>query len=84
MNSGAFTGEYNGKKRFVRFGTPGISDIIGIFRGRFLAVETKRKGKVATDLQKAFLERVEDMGGIAICVDSLDALIEFMKDYEKL
>lgn len=28
-NTGAFVGEYKGKRRFVRFGFPGLADIIG-------------------------------------------------------
>lgn len=78
MNTGAFTGEYKGKRRFIRFGTPGMSDIIGIYRGTFLAVETKRKGKKATELQEAFMSQVRQKGGMAFCVDDLDTLIRLM------
>lgn len=36
VNTGAVVSEYKGKKRFVRFGAPGVSDIVGIrsFRAR--------------------------------------------------
>lgn len=79
QNSGAFAGEYRGKKRFIRFGMPGISDIIGIYKGRFLAVETKRLGNKPTEQQEAFLAQVKKMGGISVWVSSLEQLIIFME-----
>lgn len=78
INTGAFPSEYKGRKRFIRFGVPGMSDIIGIYKGRFLAVEVKRPGNKPTDIQKSFLEDVRRLGGIATWVDSLDGLIQFM------
>lgn len=78
INTGAFQNEYKGKKRFIRFGVPGMSDIIGIYKGRFLAIEVKRPGNKPTDIQNSFLEDVLRLGGIATWVESLDGLIQFM------
>lgn len=51
--------------RFVRFGWPGCSDVLGQLRdGRFLAVEVKApKGKLRPE-QAVFLERINGAGGV--------------------
>jgi VRR-NUC domain len=69
QNAGAITGEYKGKKRFVRFQSEdGLSDIIGMLGdGRFLAVECKVKPNKPTPSQRAFLDNVAARGGFA-CV----------------
>lgn len=55
---------------------PGISDIIGCYKGRFFAIEIKTdKGKV-TDLQSNFLANVEAAGGIAFVARSVEDVIE--------
>lgn len=74
QNSGAFTGEYKGKKRFVQFnGIKGCSDILAVLPpcGRFLAVEAKRPGEKPTPHQSAFLASVEAMGGVAVVVSDV-------------
>lgn len=43
----------------------GSADIIGIKDGRFVAIEVKMPGKNPTKQQKAFLDTVSAMGGIA-------------------
>jgi hypothetical protein len=55
---------------------PGIADIIGIYRGKFLAIELKAPKGVLSDNQKVFLKRVLDEGGIAIVAKSLDDVID--------
>ncbi len=68
QNAGAVSGEYKGKRRFVRFsGAKGVSDIIGVLpSGRFIAVECKDgSNKVSADQQR-FLSAVEAHGGLAI------------------
>ena len=73
QNSGAMTGEYKGKRRFVKFQTQkGMSDIIGIWRGQFLAIEVKRKDGKATAQQNAFLDSVNHYGGIGFVARSID------------
>jgi len=42
----------------------GIADILGIYHGRFLAIEVKRPGIKASDNQQAFLDSVNEAGGI--------------------
>jgi hypothetical protein len=72
QNSGAF----RDGKRFVRFGWPGCSDVLGQLRdGRFLAVEVKAPGGRASDAQRLFLDRVRAAGGIAfIATNATDVI----------
>ena len=59
-----------GYRRFN--GLLGVSDILGVLpNGRFLAIEVKQPGKKPTVEQEAFLKRVNDLGGVGICVHSL-------------
>jgi len=57
----------------------GVSDIIGIYRGKFLAIEVKRPAAKLTMAQAKFLTRVEDHGGIAFVAKSLDDVIYKLK-----
>jgi hypothetical protein len=72
LNTGAGKLQYpNGDaSRFIRFGFPGLSDIIGMLRdGRFLAVECKLRPKKPSDDQRAFLDAVTGANGMAFWVD---------------
>lgn len=77
------TGAVKIGKRFIRYGTPGSSDIIGILPdGRFLAVECKReKGGRLSELQKAFLTAIQINGGVSIVARSVE---ELKKELEKV
>src|ERR1700683_4952276 len=74
MNTGAMQSEYNGKKRFMHFGTPGMADILAfpVIRLPIEGYATKRivptwieckapKGK-QSELQKSFQAQVEAEG----------------------
>lgn len=77
------TGAIKIGKRFIRYGTPGSSDILGIMPdGRFLAVECKReKGGRLSELQKAFLTAIKINGGVSIVARSVE---ELKKELEKV
>jgi hypothetical protein len=65
--------------RYVRFGAPGMSDITGQLKnGRRLEIEMKRPGKYATDVQAAFIAKVNKHGGLAFvahsCIEVMEAL----------
>lgn len=69
-----------GRTRLVRFGTPGVSDILGVLPGgRFLAIEVKRPGGKLSAEQAAFLSRVRMAGGLALVVTSLGELREGLR-----
>ena len=76
QNTGA--AEYadnTGRRRFVRYGKPGISDIIGVLPGgRFIAVECKAPGGRLSEHQTEFLKDIERMGGLAVIARSVEDL----------
>ena len=60
------TGAHKVDGRFIRYGWPGCSDLLGQLRdGRMLAVECKApKGRLRPE-QAMFLNRVRESGGVA-------------------
>ena len=85
QNQGAIPLKNGGYRRFV--GLRGVSDILGILPqrvdvvgegevrfGNLLAVEVKRPGEKPRPEQAAFLERVNELGGVGICVHSVAEL----------
>lgn len=63
-------GVYDAKRGVYRSGTTmrGVSDILGLHEGtgRMIAVEVKAGKDTTSDYQVAFLQRIENAGGIAI------------------
>lgn len=49
----------------------GVSDILGLYKGRFLAIEVKVPKKYPTPEQKEFIAQVNARGGIAFVARSL-------------
>ena len=65
---------------YVKFGVPGMSDILGILPdGRFLAAEAKPDPKkdLSAD-QYLFIERVKVQGGVGCMFRTLEELIEIV------
>lgn len=87
MNTGAVKVD----KRFLRFGTPGMADILafpvsGVDRlGNWcecivpIWIEVKAPKGVQSELQKSFQKRVETEGHSYILARDLDAVIEAMR-----
>lgn len=64
----------DGGTRYMPIGLKGKSDILGIYKGKFLAIEVKRpSGRLSLD-QELFLEEVKKHGGIAIIARSVEDL----------
>ncbi len=59
----------------------GISDIIGILNGRYLAIEVKRAGKIPSDKQQVFLNRVNAEGGIGLIARSVEDVMVQLRAY---
>ena len=62
-----------------QFSEPGIADLIGIYKGRYLAIEVKVPGRKATDKQQAFLDRVREEGGIGFVAWSVEDVMGVLK-----
>ena len=73
MNTGAYKPE--GSDRYIRYGTPGGADIIGLTRrGQFIAVEAKTARGKLSPLQEAFRQHIEAHNGLYVVCRSLDDL----------
>lgn len=77
INSGMILvdGRQRTKTRAYRGAPAGTSDIIACVGGHYLAIECKQAGNKPTDLQRDYLARVEEAGGISIVAYSLDDVI---------
>lgn len=75
-NSGVSTEtDKYGKKRMWRAGIKGICDIVGVYKGKFVGIEVKAKGKKASLDQQIFMNRVRECGGVAfVCDDDKEVL----------
>lgn len=60
------------RKRNSKYCINGVSDILGIWRGKPLAIEVKSKTGVLSENQKNFLIRFKASGGIGFMARSLD------------
>ncbi len=79
QNAGSFIVQNGrGKQRMIKVGQKGISDIIGCWRGRFLAIEVKSKSK-PTQFQLDFLYEINSRGGIGFVAYNLEDVIKLLK-----
>lgn len=61
------------------FSEKGSSDILGIYRGRFLALEVKSRRGTLRPEQKLFLDEMRRLGAIAGVVRSLQDAIDLLQ-----
>ena len=64
----------------------GISDLIGVYKGRFLAVEVKLPSnkKGTTKLQDWFLEKINQCGGIGVVAKSVEELAVALENHNNV
>lgn len=55
--------------------TPGIPDIIGIWKGQFLGIEVKTKSGKVSDVQAQKIEEIKKSGGLAFVARDLDDVV---------
>lgn len=60
------------RKRHSQYHLKGVSDILGIYEGKFLAIEVKSKTGRLSPEQVWFLAEVKAKGGIAFMARSID------------
>lgn len=66
-------------------GSAGVSDIIALYRGAFIAIEAKADAtKKPTELQKKFLRQVESNGGYALVIhkDNINELKDILESID--
>ena len=61
------------------YGASGVPDIIGCFKGRFLAIECKSDGNKPTELQKKHLSDISKAKGQALVIDETN--IDMLESY---
>ena len=59
----------------------GVPDIIGCYKGRFIAVEVKSTGNKPSKIQQSQLNAIKQAGGIAEVVTSLEQIHELVKEF---
>lgn len=78
--NGGLLGRADGGRMRCNFATRGTcSDLLGVYRGRFLALEVKRPGGRPTRGQVEFLQAVRAAGGVAAVVDSVAAVEQVLE-----
>ena len=81
------TGIYDTKKKVFRqsknkYAINGVSDILGVYKGRMLAIEVKAaKGKVSK-AQEDFINRVTNQGGIAFVARDIRDVVSTLKEFD--
>lgn len=79
-NTGAFSGEYKGKRWFARFGKKGAPDIVAVHRGLYIGIEVKRPGKPLSPEQEAFRCELESHKGIYVWATKLEDVQELFRN----
>lgn len=71
------------RKPVSKYSINGVSDILGIYNGRMLAIEVKTpKNTKRTESQNKFIEQITRLGGIAFYATSVNEVKEKLKSYE--
>ena len=61
------------KKQRNKYAINGVSDILGVYQSRFLAIEVKRPGNnKRTKEQDSFIQMIKSQGGIAFYATSIE------------
>jgi len=77
-------GFYDGT-RFRKHSSPysinGTSDILGVFDGKFIALEVKALNGRASAQQKIFIEKIHSCGGHSAVVNSVEQVKELFEEW---
>lgn len=81
------TGIYDPTKKCFRRATSpyqrnGVSDILGIYKTRMLAIEVKSPTGRLSPTQKLFLEEIERYGGIVIVARSIEDVKKALANFD--
>ena len=66
-----------GWRKQTGYNMPGMSDILGIFNGKFLAIEVKSPQRIkrVSETQQDFIDKVIEEGGIAFVAGSWEDVV---------
>jgi penicillin-binding protein-related factor A (putative recombinase) len=70
-----------GWRKQTGYNMPGMSDILGIFNKKFLAIEVKAPGRIknVSETQEDFIKKVKKNGGVAFVADSWEVVKKKLK-----
>ncbi len=76
-NSGAQVSEYNGKKRFFKYGATGSPDILAVEpkTGRLINIECKVGKNTMSDSQKQWKKEMEATGALYWLIYNIEELV---------
>lgn len=60
----------------------GVPDIVGVFKGRFVACETKMPGNEPSRIQQHRIKQIEAAGGRCVVAYSVEAAVELLEDID--
>jgi len=69
--------------RWIPQNKEGVADILGVYKGKALALEVKVKGNKPTVVQENFIANWRDAGGIGKIVYSLDEVVSLLNEIDK-
>ena len=61
----------------------GIPDIVGVYKGRFIACETKMPGNKPSAIQQHRISQIEAAGGLCVVAYSVEEAEELLKRLER-
>jgi hypothetical protein len=79
MNTGVQVAMHKERKRVIRYGSPGMADILAFPYAHVLWVEVKAERGKQSEYQKAFQRTVEEEGHIyllARCIDDVERCVK--------
>jgi len=82
MNSGAILSSYKGKKRMIKFGEPGMADIVAWIKGGIgwvIWIEVKNEKGQQSSEQEAFMREVRAEGHHYVLARSWDDVQAYLK-----
>ena len=77
-NTGAFVGEYKGKKRFVKYGAVGSPDFFLVHEGTLYGIEAKAPKGKQSESQIEFEKNLVANGGVYILAHDLDDVMKVL------
>lgn len=80
---GTFDPETRSFRRTSKWYKRGVADILGIYKGKFLAIEVKTEKGRPNPNQKLFLQDVLNNGGIAFIARSVEEVEQELKKQDE-
>ena len=84
QSAGIFDPQKKVFRKLTKYQIRGVSDILGIYRGKMLCLEVKSKTGKLTPEQKLFLLDMEVLGAITACVRSVSEALDLIAKVDSM